>query len=396
MKHTLAILFVFIVSAILAACSDQEPVESTAANSSTVNPDSSTPPEKPAEAAIPNKPVTGRIKGQPFLIGRAVLNNGKLELRQGEDFFADRDITVSLPRQDSYANRTISVSESSGFDAPQISISYKVEGKNLPESEFISSPYRMQLEFGTPTEVGIPFGIDLSIPGSPQTQAKGQFFAAFTEVRVVDGKVDLTLDTFDTLRFAARTWLKQNRAEQLPSLGDDFGVSIASFGEPAYLTTGFVGFEMTDTSGSVAPVKLQLLKDEKGWRVINALKESEINPAHPVDAGEVLNERSASAKTAAELAASLELEQELNASGMMAAVRYVNMSCRLGSDSSRASCRATYSVKEADAAVCKTSNWLLGAEDNAWTVLQTINDTQRVNYKTGELEDYKPFTTQCG
>lgn len=387
MKHIHSIICVLITSIILAACSEQ----------ASVSTGSSEPQVKTAEPAIPNKAVSSRIKGQPFLIGRAVLTNGRLKLRQGDEYFADRDISISLPRQDSYANQTITVTDDSGFDAPNISISYKVEGQNLPESEFISSPYRMQLEFGIPTEVGIPFGIDLLIPGSPQTVAKGHFFAAFTEVRVVDGQVDLSLDTFDTLRFTAQTWLKQNRAEQLPLLDNDFGVSIQTFGEPAYLKTGFIGFEMADTGGvSVSPVKLQLLKDEEGWRVINALKESEISPAHPVDAGEVLNERSASARAAAELAASLELEQTLNTSGIMPAIRYANMSCRISKQSGRASCRANYSVKEAEIMTCKTANWLLGLEQDAWTVLQEINDTQRVNYKTGELEDYKPFSTQCG
>lgn len=396
MKHIIATSCVFIASIILAACSDQVSVETSSADSAAVGMGSSASQVNTAEPAIPNRPVRGRIKGQPFLIGRAVLKNGKLELRQGDDFFADRDITITLGQEGVRANQTITVADGSGFGAPKISISYNLEGNNLPETEYISSAYRMQLEFGTPTEVGIPFGIDLLIPDSVQTQAKGRFFAAFTDILVVDGNVDLSLDTFDTLRFVGQTWLKQNRPEQLPLLGDDFGVSIQSFGDPAYLKTGFIGFEMADAGSNVSPVKLQLLKDEEGWHIINVLKESEISPAHPVDVGEVLNERRASSRSAAELAASLELERELNASGIMPSVRYTNMACRIGGKSGRASCRATYSVKEAEATSCKTSNWLLGLEQDTWTVLQKIKDTQRANSKTGELEDYKPFSVHCG
>ncbi len=389
MKIIKAITCLAIVSIHLAACSEQESADSGLVANPPLHPSSVQTKEK----TIPDQPVSGIIHGEPFLIGRAILTDGRLVMRQGDDFFADRAITIWLPQKESYEDQAVSVSEGDGFEAPKISISYKAAGSDLPTSEFVSDAYRMRLEFGSPSELGVPFGIDLLIPHSPQTKASGRFFAAYSDVRVIDGDVDLLLDTFDTLRFVATNWIKQNRAEVVPYLGEDFGVSIRAFGNPEYLKTGFIGYEVANTGGTAVPVKLQLLKDENGWRVFNALKADEISPAHPVVAGV---SRQDTEQAAAELVASLELERELNTSGTMPAVRYTDMKCRLGGEAGRASCRATYSIKITDTTACKTSNWLLGHEQKGWTVLQSIKDTQRVNYRTGELEDYKPFGANCG
>lgn len=135
-------------------------------------------PEDVTGQPIPDKPATGRINGKDFKVEKAVLENSVLTLRQGKDFFADFEFMVFLFGQDGkFEGKTITVKPNQDSTTAHIHKGYKVEGKNLPETEIITEKYTMKIEFGTAKDGKIPGKIHLRLPDETGSFVVGTFEA---------------------------------------------------------------------------------------------------------------------------------------------------------------------------------------------------------------------------
>jgi hypothetical protein len=135
-------------------------------------------PEDVTGQPIPEKPATGRIDGKDFKVEKAVLENSVLTLRQGKDFFADLEFMVFLFGQDGkFEGKTIAVKPNQDSTTAHIHKGYKVEGKNLPETEIITEKYTMKVEFGTAKDGKIPGKIHLRLPDEAGSFVVGTFEA---------------------------------------------------------------------------------------------------------------------------------------------------------------------------------------------------------------------------
>ena len=92
-----------------------------------------------AYIAIPEIPAEGIAHGRKFNIEKATIQNGILELRQGRDFFPDHSFMIFtfLDEKEITPGKTITVKPSDGLGGPHIHFKYKVQGKNMPETEMI-------------------------------------------------------------------------------------------------------------------------------------------------------------------------------------------------------------------------------------------------------------------
>ena len=230
---------------------------------------------------VTSKSVKGIVRGQVFKIEQAILHENTLTMREGKDFFADRSIDIVIFDSDTLENKKIKVGSETGFGRPHLRLGVKKENDELPDEIMVMDGYTMELAFGEANDLGIPFSIKLATNDPPRTDVRGEFFATFNDVRLKNGKVDLAYDSFDTLRHIARQYLnaKYTNIELL----SDFSTSYKSNGDADFPKTGFIGYE-TVANGASTIIKLQLYKDEKGWRVANQLAENQINQAHPFEA----------------------------------------------------------------------------------------------------------------
>ena len=206
--------------------------------------------------------------------------------------------------------------------------------------------------------------------------------------------IDLHSDDFGVLRHVGEVYLKQNTPFPIVSK-TDFGLGYTSHGELPYPKTGFIGFDITGIDKNTDLLKLQLYKDENGWRIDRELDNSKIhqaNPTHLYTSGHPRTDETSKAK----IVAAKSLEKWLNDSSLMEDVRSTSMRCYLTKDQSKASCRGVYGIKTGDTQICQAKNYLLGNLSCQWQTVQEISDTQKVDYKTGELITYKPFSMHCG
>ena len=394
---------VFIAGLCMVACSEQAPVDRHAndapeqppqANQASIQPTPIEPAaEKPAPVVVTALPdsVEGTVRGQPFTADQAKIENGILTLRQGKEFFADRSITIFTFR-DKLDNQAFKVGGDSAFGRPHIHLGIRKRGKDLPDQSVVMDGYTMDLEFGQPMALGLPFTIRLHVEqnGEP-THVTGRYIATFGDLRIKGEAIDTGYDSFDTLEYVAKQYL----ATQYPGAGwkNRFGVSYTSNGDAPYPKRGFVGFERDagDTAPSV--VKIQLYKDASGWAFANELAPVQLNAAHPVGEWPDDHERSTH-KLRVRTTAAAQLEQELNAEGVMARVRGTLETCHLAKGYAKGSCRITYGLKNGDDKACLARSYLLERTGDDWQVVRSISDDQKVDH-AGQLKTYKPFSTNC-
>ena len=250
--------------------------------------------------------------------------------------------------------------------------------------------YELLLNFGKKENLGIPFSIRLaSLENS--TSIEGKSFATFKNIKLVDGVIDTQYDSFDTLEHLAKEYIKTHNNESKP--GKRFGVSYLGYGKE-YPQSGFVGYEVNTSAGEQSVIKIQLAKDENGWKVVNRLNANQIHQAHPVLAQVEGNLRTVEGVKARKVAAQ-KLETYLNEQALIENIRATSLSCYLTQTAHKASCRAVYGLKVGDKVECHNKNYLLINEEGKWKFESDILDTQKVDGNSGELVPRKPFFMTC-
>ena len=130
---------------------------------------------------IPDKPAAGKVHGKEFKVEKATLKQdmGILDLRQGKDFFADLQFKICIFQKDDdkFDGTKIAVKPDQNSGIPHIHMSYKMEGKALPETEMFMDNYTMNLEFGTAKDGRIPGKIHLRLPDEAGSFVVGTFEA---------------------------------------------------------------------------------------------------------------------------------------------------------------------------------------------------------------------------
>ena len=378
-KSSVTVLFCIVA---LTGCGDKSPV---------AQPEKSIEQNHTQSRKVTSKSVKGIVRGQAFKIEQAILHENTLTLREGKDFFADRSIDIVIFGSDTLENEKIKVGSETGFGRPHLRLGVKKENDELPDEIMVMDGYTMELAFGKANDLGIPFSIKLATNDPPRTDVRGGYFATFNDVRLKDGKVDLAYDSFDTLRHIACKYLNAKYTDI--ELLSDFNTSYKSNGDADFPKTGFVGYEAI-TDGAPKIVKLQLYKDEQGWRVANQLAENQIDQAHPFEAHSGKDERSLQASRA-RIVSALKLENYLNEQALMHKTRSTSVGCYTSKNLDKASCRAVYALKSSDEVVCMNKNYLLVRNDQEWHIEREISDTEKVDHATGELVSYKPFSMHC-
>lgn len=181
------------------------------------------PPEaKPAELDIR---LAGRLNGEPFRPQQGELTDNVLSLREGQDFFARRELTITLPAStDSEEGIVLDVLPADGGELPEVEISWLMPEQELPEARRLSRGYTLRLRL-EPREPNLLVGdLHLVLPPRFKTSLTGRVQLYRNGLRYQDGKVDRRVDSQDTLAHVIEDYLQRRfatrdvRLEQVPQV----------------------------------------------------------------------------------------------------------------------------------------------------------------------------------
>lgn len=128
---------------------------------------------------IPERIASGKIHGKDFTVENAKIQAGIMTLRQGEDFFADREVIIFLFLREGEKpdGRTFHVSKENNVSVPHIHMKWKEKNGDVPETEIFIKDYVMRLELGAREGGKLPGRIYLALPDTLKSFVAGRFDA---------------------------------------------------------------------------------------------------------------------------------------------------------------------------------------------------------------------------
>lgn len=162
----------------------------------------------PSELAID---LRGELNGQPFQPQQAELIDGVLSLREGQDFFARREVSIRLGQQPGDELRLDVLPEDAG-SKPEVEISWLLPEQELPEARRLGRGYTLHLDLKRRGPNTLAGAFHLVLPPQFHTTLSGEVELFTDRLRYRDGQVDLRHDSMDTLHYVARDYLQRRFA----------------------------------------------------------------------------------------------------------------------------------------------------------------------------------------
>src|SRR6478736_2131378 len=130
-----------------------------------------------AEAQIPDVPANGVVHGFGFKLERAVIQGGKLDLRQGAKWPPDVGVSIHLfaDRAEDLAGRIV-VLEATRTNAPRVLLRWKNPDDKAQTKEYRQG-YAARVEFGPVTNNRLTGKIYIATPDDAKSYAAGTFNA---------------------------------------------------------------------------------------------------------------------------------------------------------------------------------------------------------------------------
>ena len=231
--------------------------------------------------------------------------------------------------------------------------------------------------------------IDLEVSGKNASRIVGRGFATFDDIRVVGDRVDLRWDSLDTIRHVAKEYATQTTSKEV-EFERDFGVIIRDPGTGTEPKTAFVGYEIGVAGAPTSLVKLQLQKDENGWRVANALPSDQIDDAHPLDTTAETRWRESGGDGREDAGG----ETATRTARVHGSRHVCLLSIQLRGWSWQL--RHRYQLSERLGRNCYVQNYRMAYRDESWVVVGEIGPEERVEVRTGAIVKQKPSMFGCG
>ncbi len=156
---------------------------------------------KPEPVVKPELAVNlrGELNGRAFVPEQAEFIDGVLSLREGQDFYAHREIQVRLAAPVSGPIRLDVLPDDKGR-LPEIEVSWLAPGQDLPEAVRLQRGYSLHLDLTPKAPNRREGAFHLVLPAEMQTTLSGTIEVFTDRLRYRDGEVDTRFDSRDTLR----------------------------------------------------------------------------------------------------------------------------------------------------------------------------------------------------
>lgn len=239
-------------------------------------------PEPPAELNIR---LHGELNGQPFSPQYAELIDNVLTLREGEDFFARREVKIRLP-QDLAGAVQLDVLPADGGIQPEVEINWLLPEQDLPEARRLSKGYTLHLALQPLPPNKLQGDFHLVLPPSFKTSLSGQLELFSDRLRYRDGRVDTRFDSRETLTHVVDDYLQRRFSTRLVQLAELPDITFPAQRVPLDIEARI--------NGEPQRLAVVLEKQEHGWRV-----EGDRYPALPVVASSATQAAATQPKAAA-------------------------------------------------------------------------------------------------
>lgn len=203
--------------------------------------------------------LNGELNGQPFSPQQGELVDGVLTLREGQDFFARREVVIRLPQPVSGAVNLDVLPTDTG-NIPEIEISWLLPEQELPEARRVRHGYTLHLALVPLAPNKLAGDFHLVLPPQFKTTLSGKVELYSNGLRYVDGKVDRSVDSLDTLAFIIEDYLQRRFTTRLVQLSP---LPMVAFSSSTIDTT-----VEARINGELQQVPLQLVKSPRaGWTI---------------------------------------------------------------------------------------------------------------------------------
>ncbi|MDU4252388.1 MFS transporter [Pseudomonas sp.] len=157
--------------------------------------------------------LRGELNGKPFVPEQAEFIDGVLSLREGQDFYAHREIQVRLAAPVSGPIRLDVLPDDKGR-LPEIELSWLAPGQDLPEAIRLQRGYSLHLDLTPKAPNRLEGAFHLVLPAQMQTTLSGRIEVFTDRLRYHDGEVDTRFDSRDTLRYVLQDYLQRRFARR--------------------------------------------------------------------------------------------------------------------------------------------------------------------------------------
>ena len=213
------------------------------------------PAKAPAELDIA---LHGELNGQAFAPQYAELIDGVLVLREGDDFFARREVKIRLPEAQKAPVR-LDVLPGDEGRLPEVEVSWLLPEQDLPEARRLSKGYTLHLDLQALPPNKLQGDFHLVLPPSFKTSLSGRLELFADRLRYKDGRLDTHFDSRETLAKVVEDHLQRRFATRLVQLAELPDVSFPATQLPLKVQARINGAEQN--------LALVLEKGALGWRV---------------------------------------------------------------------------------------------------------------------------------
>jgi hypothetical protein len=375
MKSPAGLLLMPSLLAFLVAC-DNRTEQHTNQNAQA---ESTAQPRQEAEAQSPR---TNRVRGQAFEVEQAILEAGRLNFRNGQDFFPEQQIEIVLfADQEELFNSTMTVPGSSS-SRPHIRYGVMPESGNLPDTETSMGDYTLEIDLGARQSLGVPVSIDLH-DAKYNSSLQGDFFATFADIKVTENlKLDATYDSFDTQQYLGAQYI----TEHYPDATITHHGTTWRRGEPGRdkAKIGLVGFALSE-NGDHRFLRLSMTrKPNDGWQISGEIPGDQLVEAQwPEAYGALGFSPSDRTATAARLVGKRFSEQAVFPDFMGE-----NISCSEAATDGGAValCHVAYHLRQDDSTRCEKFAFMMEKNEQQWQFAKDVNFNQALA-RGGKLEE---------
>ncbi|MBB4863129.1 hypothetical protein HNP46_001976 [Pseudomonas nitritireducens] len=157
--------------------------------------------------------LRGELNGKPFEPEQAEFIDGVLSLREGQDFYAHREIQVRLAAPASGPLRLDVLPDDKGR-LPEIELSWLAPGQDLPEAMRLQRGYSLHLDLAPKAPNRLQGAFHLVLPAELHTTLSGTIEVYTDRLRYRDGQVDTRFDSRDTLHYVLQDYLQRRFARR--------------------------------------------------------------------------------------------------------------------------------------------------------------------------------------
>ncbi len=337
--------------------------------------------------------LSGLVNGIDVDLDKAVFADKVLRIEtKGKDGFKAR-LSVDLPIANGVVPELKKFSNSDNDKvtfSKQVKVTYYwkewVTGKTV--FAFMKrGEYQLDVEFGKETEKGISGRLSLE-NAELDIKVAGDFIAEIRGLRLVDGHPDLQCDHYGTLVYAAELYLRKKLNFEAVKITHvkDHKYHLKAGDKKA----GWLEGEYKDVDGQAVIVRLQFIKNDEGWEVFRQLRADQLVTAHPIvpfdvtkveDDDGMVDTKILNFLTARALEA--DLQKEFPGKGFSS---HFGLSYSFNPKTGIGYNKASYTLDGVKERCSKT--YLLRKVDGLWHVERALKDGEKVNTRTGKVEQF--------